>query len=91
MSNKKSRKNYNMLFDTVKTELDGFDVYGLLELGAPHDEFISEAVEICGKLKEDMSVSEIAQVIAEVYNKNFEEVFQPLQFIADDEKIKQKL
>lgn len=90
MSIKKSRVRHGKLFESVKAELDGFDAYGLIEFGAPHDEFIFEAEEICAEINCDMTAAEIAQVIAEILNKNFEKVFCSSQFIEAAERIKDK-
>jgi len=58
-------------YTIVKEVLDAIDVYGLLEHGAPKDEFETEAKEIAKQIASDSSVVDIAKIISEVINKMF--------------------
>ena len=58
-------------YTIVKEVLDEIDVYGLLERGAPEDEFETEIKEIAKQITSDSSVVDIAKIISEVINKMF--------------------
>ena len=75
----------------VKEELDRFDAYGLLAAGAPADEFESETVLICARLRRDTEAPEIARIMADVFNRQFEPIFRPAQFRASAERIRAAL
>ena len=61
-------------YQIVKQAIDEFDVYGLLEQGAPKDEFEEEALLITERISQNDSIQQIASVIAEVFNKEFTEL-----------------
>lgn len=56
---------------TVKKYIDEMDYLGLLASHAPDDEFDEESTEISERLDDSQSVTEIAQIIAEVFNRWF--------------------
>jgi hypothetical protein len=58
-------------YTIVKEVLDEIDVYGLLEHGAPEDEFETEAKEVAKQITSDSSVVDIAKIISKILNKNF--------------------
>ncbi|MBE5773742.1 MAG: hypothetical protein E7337_07390 [Clostridiales bacterium] len=62
---------YNRIFQIVKKYIDALDYYALLEGGAPDDEFDIESQKISVMINADSSVSEIAEVIAKVFEEYF--------------------
>lgn len=79
------------LYQIVKQAIDELDVYGLLEQGAPKDEFEEEALLIAERISPNDSIQQIASVIAEVFNKEFDEHFETSAFLATAERISQLL
>ena len=55
----------------VKKYIDEMDYSSLLSGGAPDDEFDSESQEISDKITNAHTVQDIASVIAEVFNRTF--------------------
>ena len=62
-------------------QLDDFDAYDLLAGGCPGDEFEQEAQMIASRLRHGMTALQIAHIMAEVMNKQFEPVFVPQDFL----------
>lgn len=60
-------------YEIVKKQIDKMDCYGLLSGGAPDDEFDSEAKEIAERIEITMSAEEISEIIADVFNRSFNE------------------
>lgn len=71
--------------------MDKIDVYGLLEHGAPNDEFETEAREISMQITKASSVEEIAKAISNVINKGFALETDYKRFMQDAENIYKKL
>lgn len=84
-------KDYNMLLQVVKQQVDAFDAYGLLEGGAPEDEFDIESAVITSRLKKGMTAYSIAKIIADVMNEQFEAIFNTEEFIPYAEQIEKFL
>ena len=55
----------------VKKYIDEMDYFSLLSGGAPDDEFDSESQEISYKITDAHTVQDIAGVIADVFNRTF--------------------
>ena len=55
--------------------INEWDPYGLLDGGAPSDEFAHEVSKILTELKKATSVDEVAQIVANVFTENFGEEF----------------
>ena len=55
----------------VKKHIDAMDYYSLLSVGAPNDEFDTESHAISDKITYPQSAQDIAQIIAEVFNRSF--------------------
>ena len=81
----------DMLFQAVKRQVDKFDAYGLLEGGAPKDEFDTESMMIAGQLRKGMTALCIAEIFAKVMNEQFEEKFSANEFISRAEQIEKFL
>lgn len=64
------------VFEIVRKYIDELNPYGLLP-DAPADEFDSESEEIAHRIYPDMSVEQIAVVIAGVLNRSFAENVSP--------------
>lgn len=79
------------LFQIVKEQVDAIDVYGLLEGGAPKDEFDSESDMIATRLKKGMTAYSVAELIARVMTFQFGEIFSAEQFISYAEQIEKFL
>ena len=62
-------------FRQIKAALDSEDPEGLLAMGAPHDEYYSEASLIEGRIAkvhtDEISADRIADIVAEVWNSQF--------------------
>jgi hypothetical protein len=78
-------------YQLVKKAIDELDVYGLLEGGAPDDEFASESKEIADRISESDSIIEIAKVITDVFNKAFDLHDKPSLYYSTAEEIKHLL
>ena len=79
------------IFDIVKRHIDEMDYYGLLAGGAPADEFDIESRAISEKIHIEQSVVEIAEIIAKVFNAQFNEQDDLAVFLPVAEKIKKDL
>jgi hypothetical protein len=62
-------------FRQIKAALDSEDPEGLVAMGAPADEYESEALLIQGRIAkvsaDKVSVDQIADIVAEVWNSQF--------------------
>ena len=79
------------LFQVVKKQIDAFDAYGLLKCDAPEDEFDIESRMITAQLRKGMTTYSIAEIIAQVMNKQFENIFRAQEFISYAEQIEKFL
>ena len=78
-------------YQLVKKAIDELDVYGLLEGGAPDDEFDSESKEISDRISESDSIIQIAEVITDVFNKAFDLHHKPSVYYSTAEEIRHLL
>jgi hypothetical protein len=78
-------------YQLVKKAIDKLDVYGLLEGGAPDDEFDSESKEISDRISESDSIIQIAEVITDVFNKAFDLHDKPSVYFSTAEEIRHLL
>lgn len=78
-------------YQLVKKAIDELDVYGLLEGGAPDDEFDSESKEISDRISESNSIIQIAEVITDVFNKAFDLHEKPSVYYSTAEEIRHLL
>ena len=78
-------------FFIIKKFIDQMDYYNLLENGAPADEFDIESKEISEKVRDDHSLQDIANIIADVFNKHFDEDNEITAFLPVAEQIKSEL
>ena len=76
------------IFHVVKKFIDQMDYYDLLASGAPFDEFDIESKEISARIRCDHSLQEIAEIIASVFNKYFDEHDDATAFLTVAEQIK---
>ena len=83
--------NDTTIFDIVKRHIDKMDYYGLLAGGAPADEFDIESRAISEKIHTEQSAVEIAEVVAKVFNSQFDECDEIGVFLPVAEKIKKDL
>lgn len=60
-------------FSEVRAILNRHDLMNLLEVGAPDDEYEPEAREIVDKLPRASGEQEVAQIVQEVFVKQFDE------------------
>lgn len=72
---------------TVKKYIDEMDYLDLLASHAPDDEFDEELMEISERVDGSQSVTEIAQIIAEVFNRQFNAENDPKIFTDCAKKI----
>lgn len=79
------------IFLIVKSVIDELDLYGLLESGAPSDEYDIESREISHRVSKNRTPEAIASVVAEVFNKYFDLLSQPSEYIKPATKIKELL
>lgn len=66
----------DVVLQVVKKYIDELNPYMLLP-DAPADEFDSESQDMANRIDQDMSVEQIAVVIADVLNRSFDENFSP--------------
>lgn len=59
-------------FHIVKKYIDQMDYYDLLASGAPSDEFDIESKEISTRIRQEHTVWEIAEIIAQVFHEYFD-------------------
>lgn len=70
---KKALKHeYREVVQLVEQALNDWDPYCLIEGGAPEDEFAEEATRIAASLDKIKTPAELAQVISDIFSKNFE-------------------
>lgn len=81
----------DILFQIVKKQIDAIDVYDLLAGGAPKDEFDSESKMIATRIEKGMTAYRIAEIIAQVMNEQFEEIFSTNEFMSYAEAIEKFL
>ena len=81
----------NKTFLIVKKHIDKMDYYGLLASGAPQDEFDSEAQEISTQIQPGLSTQEIASIIAQIFNSNFDKQDDATVFLPVAQQIKNEL
>ena len=79
------------IFDIVKRHIDKMDYYGLLAGGAPTDEFDIESRAISERIHAEQSVVEIAEIVAKVFNSQFNKQDDLAVFLPIAEKIKKDL
>ncbi len=68
-------------YSIVKSAIDRADPDGLLEIGAPPDEYDSESEEIAGKISENNSVEKIAEISAKIFSRTFNSLISPDKFM----------
>ena len=78
-------------YQLVKKAIDELDVYGLLEGGAPDDEFDYESKQISDRISESDSIIQIAKAITDVFNKAFGLHDKPSVYNSRAEEIKHLL
>ena len=76
---KQMKKRYQELVALVAGVINEWDPYGLLEGGAPDDEFDSEVLLIVAQVSQITSPGDAAQVISRIFSSQFE----PYQFTPD--------
>lgn len=64
-------------YSIIKKYIDELDYLNLLANHAPDDEFDGESKEIAIKVTESLTMQEIARIIAEVFNKQFNDNNSP--------------
>lgn len=75
-------------FGIVKQAVDALDPMGLLDMGAPPDEYDLESGLIADRLSADTSFQRIAQIMADEFSLCFSEHFSADHFLLAAEKIK---
>ena len=78
-------------FFVVKKYIDQMDYHALLASGAPSDEFDMESKEISARIRCDHSAQDIAEIIASVFNKYFDEHDEATVFLVVAEQIEKEL
>ncbi len=78
-------------FHIIKKYIDQMDYYDLLASGAPADEFDVESKEINARVRCGHSVREIAEIIASVFYKYFDERVASTSFLSVAEQIKNEI
>ncbi len=79
------------IFEIVKKHIDELDYCGLLDMGAPSNEFDFESRMICERLSQNTTASELAILIAEVFNSQFSTENTPDYFLPTAIKILEEL
>lgn len=78
------------VFEIVKSAIDSADCMGLLEIGAPKDEYDGESRSIASKIKPQQDIYQIASVIAQEMSDSFSEPFGIDGFLETAAQIKKK-
>ncbi|MBQ6796418.1 MAG: hypothetical protein IJP10_00235 [Clostridia bacterium] len=78
-------------FRIVKKYIDQMDYCDLLASGAPSNEFDIESKEISSRIRDEHSAQDIAEIIASVFNKYFDEHDDATVFLAVAEQIEKEL
>lgn len=78
-------------YSIIKKCIDELDYFNLLKSHAPVDEFDGESEEIAAKVTESLTVQEIAWIITEVFNKQFNDTNSPDIFMDCAKKIYHEL
>lgn len=78
-------------YEIIKKNIDEYDYYSLLKMGAPTDEFDDYSRELAEEISEDYSVEEIAVIIAEKIDRAFGNQVNPDKFISIATKIHSEL
>jgi len=81
------------VFTIVKQVIDKYDYLGLLDMGAPEDEYDIESAPIAERVRADNTVEEIAAIISEVFTHWFfaDERYSPEKCMDAAKEIKQGL
>lgn len=74
-------------YSIVKKHVDEMDYYSLLLNGAPDDEFDSESWEISNKISCEQTEDDIGGIIADVFNRSFQQENAAGDFIECAKKI----
>ena len=61
----------NPVYAAVKRCVDEWDPYGLLEIGAPEDEFDTESRMVADRISPGMTAEEIAEAVNSVFSNQF--------------------
>ncbi len=61
------------LFNTIKSVIDTWDAVGLLEMGAPSDEYDIEISKIAGRINDNLDVESLSNIIYNVFIEMFGE------------------
>ncbi len=78
-------------FNIVKKYIDSIDYYGLLSGGAPSDEFDKESRAIAGLISTESTVEDIANFIANVFQRAFGNTENATNYINIASKIRNEL
>ena len=74
----KTRKDYELAVAAIRKVIDEWDPYGLLDGGAPTDEFDSEIAQLVTYIPRIRTVDDAVNAVSEVFSKMFEpDVFRP--------------
>jgi len=80
MHNRKEKAHKK--FMAVKRAIDVWNPYALLPL-APEDEFDGESRMVTGRIKGDEDVAAIAEIVSDVFSKQFEKEDFPISHCID--------
>ncbi len=84
-------ERYGGTFEMVKRAVDALDPMGLLDMGAPSDEYDLESKLIVDRLSANMSPQQIAWIMAEEFSSCFGERFSADDFLSAAETVKAPL
>lgn len=73
---------HGSVYEMVKTVVDALDYMGLLEMGAPDDEYDIESKAIADLIKPGMTTEEIADIMAKEMARSFAEPYRLEPFLA---------
>ena len=65
------RGNLDPVYAAVKRCVDEWDPYGLLEIGAPEDEFDTESRMVAERISPGLTAEEIAEAVNSVFSDQF--------------------
>lgn len=88
----KTKRDYTLALDTIREVIHQWDAYGLLQTGAPLDEFDGEIASIATQLSRIHSSKDASHTLSRVFSSSFEpHLFKPEYCLEAGEQLYQAL
>ena len=66
------KQKYKTMFSELTQIINDWDPYGLIDGGAPADEFEAEVAKVLAGLAKSHSVKDVVQLVSDVFSESFE-------------------